>query len=127
LARERLYWLHPRRRRTQFEELLQQMPREELVRFYWDYDRISDTVKGDLFLEYIDSEDEAQDLGWWLVARGEARVREVIADPSKAPTQVPEDDRRGANFFGVVVGVLPVAVKSAPLGPRPGYNDQAVM
>lgn len=91
--------------KQKLEELLQKMSREELVRFYWDYDRISEMVKGDLFLEYIDSEDEAQDVGWWLVARGEARVREVLADPSKAPTEVPDGDRRGASFFGAIARV----------------------
>jgi hypothetical protein len=91
--------------KQKLEELLQKMARDELVRFHWDYDRIADAVKGDLFLEYIDSEDEAQDVGWWLVARGEAPVREAIADPSKAPTEVPQDDRRGTSFFGVVARV----------------------
>jgi hypothetical protein len=91
--------------KQKLEEILQRMSREELARFYWDYDRISDAVKDVLFLAYIDSEDEAQDVAWWLVARGEARVREVIADPATAPTEVAEDDRRGGDFFGAVARV----------------------
>jgi len=91
--------------KQKLEALLQKMSREELVRFYWDYDRISDAVKSALFLDYIDDEDEAQDVAWWVVARGETRVREVLADPSTAPTEVPDDDRRGASFFGAIARI----------------------
>ena len=79
-------------------ELLAELSRAELIRFYRDYVQLAGELREPPYAAAESSQDAAEDIAWWVVAQGEQTYRRIYDHPEQTPTQLPRD-RAGLGFI----------------------------
>ncbi len=94
--------------RARLDALMQQMSREEIIRFGQEFENASMELLGPPFIRYmsVPSEDGMRDIAERVISQGKEFYHEVLAHPERIPASMEGVDEFLSSLSGVADDVL---------------------